>query len=223
MIEIYEEKENLNTNPSVAETNKVTAENMNQLREAVIQGIYNDVSNNCLKDKTGTQINPVIPRYEKLADVTLEGDSSEITIPLDLDPGVAFKLLIDGSTGPSDSSLTNVGCYPNNNNAFSVARVAGFENNAGNINSVYNVATSNMYLARVIKGNNFIVDVDFSWNGSFLKNISSYATPGINNVFIFGNLSSIVTLSDNKLTSLRITITSGQFVAGTRVKIYGKV
>lgn len=40
MIEIYEEKENLNTNPSVAETNKVTAEDMNQLREAVIQGVY---------------------------------------------------------------------------------------------------------------------------------------------------------------------------------------
>ena len=40
MIEIYEEKENLNTNPSVADTNKVTAEDMNQLREAVIQGVY---------------------------------------------------------------------------------------------------------------------------------------------------------------------------------------
>ena len=40
MIEIYEEKENLNTNPSVAETNKVTADDMNQLREAVIQGVY---------------------------------------------------------------------------------------------------------------------------------------------------------------------------------------
>ena len=64
MIEIYDEKENLNTNPSVAETNKVTADDMNQLREAVIQGVYNDASNNCLKDQTGTQINPVIPRYE---------------------------------------------------------------------------------------------------------------------------------------------------------------
>lgn len=40
MIEIYDEKENLNTNPSVADTNKVTAEDMNQLREAVIQGVY---------------------------------------------------------------------------------------------------------------------------------------------------------------------------------------
>lgn len=40
MIEIYDEKENLNTNPSVAETNKVTADDMNQLREAVIQGVY---------------------------------------------------------------------------------------------------------------------------------------------------------------------------------------
>lgn len=40
MIEIYDEKENLNTNPSVADTNKVTADDMNQLREAVIQGVY---------------------------------------------------------------------------------------------------------------------------------------------------------------------------------------
>ena len=40
MIEIYDEKENLNTNPSVAETNKVTAEDMNQLRKAVIKGVY---------------------------------------------------------------------------------------------------------------------------------------------------------------------------------------
>lgn len=40
MIEIYDEKENLNTNPSVAEINKVTADDMNQLREAVIQGVY---------------------------------------------------------------------------------------------------------------------------------------------------------------------------------------
>ena len=40
MIEIYDEKENLNTNPSIAETNKVTAEDMNQLREGVIQGVY---------------------------------------------------------------------------------------------------------------------------------------------------------------------------------------
>lgn len=64
MIEIYDEKENLNTNPSVAETNKVTADDMNQLREAVIQGVYNDASNNWLKNQTGTQINPIIPRYE---------------------------------------------------------------------------------------------------------------------------------------------------------------
>lgn len=40
MIEIYDEKENLNTNPSIVETNKVTAEDMNRLREAVIQGVY---------------------------------------------------------------------------------------------------------------------------------------------------------------------------------------
>lgn len=40
MIEIYDEKENINTNPSIARNNKVTDEDMNQLREAVIQGVY---------------------------------------------------------------------------------------------------------------------------------------------------------------------------------------
>lgn len=40
MIEIYDEKENINTNPSIARNNKVTADDMNQLREAVIQGVY---------------------------------------------------------------------------------------------------------------------------------------------------------------------------------------
>lgn len=179
--------------------------------------------NNVLKDKDGNILNPKIPRYEKLADIVLENDSSEINIPLSLDPGVTFKLLIDGTTAPSDNSLVNVGCYPNNNNTFAVARVVGLENNASNINGIYNIATNNMYLARVVKGNNFIVEADFNWNGSFLKNISSYATPGLSEAFVLGNLSSIVTLTDNKLTSFKISIASGQFVAGTRVKIYGKV
>lgn len=40
MIEIYDEKENINTNPSIARNNKITDEDMNQLREAVIQGVY---------------------------------------------------------------------------------------------------------------------------------------------------------------------------------------
>ena len=64
MIEIYEEKSNMNTNPEIPITSKATDSDMNQLRNAVIQGIYNDASNNCLKNQTGTQINPVIPRYE---------------------------------------------------------------------------------------------------------------------------------------------------------------
>ena len=64
MIEIYNEKENFQTDPNIPEVNKVTDDDMNQLREAVIQGVYNDASNNWLKNQTGTQINPVIPRYE---------------------------------------------------------------------------------------------------------------------------------------------------------------
>lgn len=66
MIEIYEEKENLNTNQSVAETNKVTADDMNQLRNAVLKSAYYDETNNILKAQNGTELDPNIPRYEKL-------------------------------------------------------------------------------------------------------------------------------------------------------------
>ena len=40
MVDIYDQKENLNIDPSISEANKVTAENMNQIRNAVIQGVY---------------------------------------------------------------------------------------------------------------------------------------------------------------------------------------
>lgn len=40
MIEIYEEKSNINTDPTIPEVNKITDSNMNQLRNAVIQGVY---------------------------------------------------------------------------------------------------------------------------------------------------------------------------------------
>ena len=40
MIEIYDEKENLNTSPSVPDKNKVKDTDMNQLRNAVIKGVY---------------------------------------------------------------------------------------------------------------------------------------------------------------------------------------
>lgn len=40
MIEIYNEKENFQTDPNIPEVNKVTDDDMNQLREAVIQGVY---------------------------------------------------------------------------------------------------------------------------------------------------------------------------------------
>ena len=40
MIEIYEEKTNMDTKPELPVTSKVTDNDMNQLREAVIQGVY---------------------------------------------------------------------------------------------------------------------------------------------------------------------------------------
>ena len=180
--------------------------------------------NNVLKDKLGNIFNPKIPRYERLADYTLGSDSNEMLISnLNIKSGTTFKMVIDGTTTTANSELVNVGCYPNGNENFTVARVVGFENNAKNINSVYNASTSNMYLGRVARGNQFIIDSAFSWSGTYLKNISSYATPATDGYFIFGNLSAMLSFSDETLTSIKITIASGQFVAGTRVKIYGKV
>ena len=40
MIEIYDEKSNMDTHPEIPVTSKVTDSDMNQLREAVIQGVY---------------------------------------------------------------------------------------------------------------------------------------------------------------------------------------
>lgn len=180
--------------------------------------------NNVLKDKLGKILNPKIPRYEKLVDYTLESDSNEIMISnLNIKPGETFEMMLDGTTTTANAEVVNVGCYPNEKGAYDISRVAGFENNASNINSVYNVNTPNMYLGRVVRGNQFIINSSFNWNGTYLKNLSSYATPSINNYFIVGNLCAMVSFSDETLTSIRITIASGQFVAGTRIKIYGKV
>lgn len=168
--------------------------------------------------------NYINERYEKLVDYTLESDSNEIMISnLNIKPGETFEMMLDGTTTTANAELVNVGCYPNKKGAYDISRVAGFENNASNINSVYNVNTSNMYLGRVVRGNQFIINSSFNWNGTYLKNLSSYATPGINNYFVVGNLCAMVSFSDETLTSIRITVASGQFVAGTRVKIYGKV
>jgi hypothetical protein len=43
LIEIYDEKENLNTDPSIPEQNKVTADDMNKIRIAIIQGVYQSI------------------------------------------------------------------------------------------------------------------------------------------------------------------------------------
>ena len=180
--------------------------------------------NNVLKDKDGNILNPKIPRYEKLVDYTLESDSNEIMISnLNIKPGATFEMMIDGTSTTANAEVVNVGCYPNEKGAYDISRVVGFENNARNINSVYNVSTPNMYLGRVVRGNQFIINSTFNWNGTYLKNLSFYATPGIADYFVVGNLCAMVSFSDETLTSIRITIASGQFVAGTRVKIYGKV
>lgn len=80
MIEIYNEKENFQTDPNIPEVNKVTDDDMNQLREAVIQGVYqgtctdeeleqaiediNKDTNKVLKDKNNKILDFIVPRYE---------------------------------------------------------------------------------------------------------------------------------------------------------------
>ena len=71
MIPIYDEKSNMNTNPEIPSTSKVTDNDMNQLREAVLKGVYNDATNEKLLNQTGEEINPKIQRYENLKNNTI--------------------------------------------------------------------------------------------------------------------------------------------------------
>lgn len=176
--------------------------------------------NEVLKNNEGKILNPKIPRYETLIDYILENNSNEIIINnLNIAPNTPIEILIDGSTNPFSESPVNIGCYPNDKNTFSVARVTGIENNAGNINSLYNTNINNLYLGRVVLGNHFMVKSFISWGGAYLKNLSLYNTPSLNNIFVFGEMGSMINLSDSTITSLKIVIASGEFVAGTRVKI----
>lgn len=161
-----------------------------------------------------------INSIQTLYETVLDGDSNTIMINnLNIKPGATFQIVIDGATTVSSGELVNVGCYPNDKSTYNICRVVGSENNSGNINSIYNVNVPNMYLGRVVRGNQFIINSYCSWLGTYLKNLSFYATPGLNNIFIAGNLCSMVNLSDETLTSIRITIASGQFVTGTKVSI----
>ena len=161
-----------------------------------------------------------INSIQTLYETVLDGDSNTIIINnLNIKPGTSFQIIIDGTTTSSSGEIVNIGCYPNDKSAYDICRVVGIENNASNINSIYNTNTSNMYMGRVVRGNQFIINSYCSWLGTYLKNLSSYATPGINNIFIAGNLCSMVNLSDETLTSIRIVIASGQFVTGTKVSI----
>ena len=160
-------------------------------------------------------INTITLLYEDVLD---ENSNNIIINNLNIKPGTTFQIIIDGST-TTGNDLVTVSCNVNNKFEYDIARVVGFENNSGVINSVYNTNTSNFYLGRVIRGNQFMINSYCTWLGMYLKNFSSYATPSINNVFVVGNLSSMVNLSDETLTSIRITITSGQFIAGTKISI----
>lgn len=64
MIEIYNEKENFQTDPNIPEVNKVTDDDMNQLRNAVLKSAYYDETNNILKAQNGTELDPKITSYE---------------------------------------------------------------------------------------------------------------------------------------------------------------
>ena len=64
MIEIYDEKENFQTDPSIPKVNKVSDDDMNQLRNAVLKGVYYDNINQKLIDQNGQILNPDIPKYD---------------------------------------------------------------------------------------------------------------------------------------------------------------
>jgi len=78
-IGIYEEKENLNVNESIPNKNKVTANDMNQIRNNLLNAVYlgtctdeelqqaieNLTESNVLKDYLGNILDFKIPRYEK--------------------------------------------------------------------------------------------------------------------------------------------------------------
>ena len=64
MIEIYNEKENFQTDPNIPEVNKVIDDDMNQLRNAVLKSAYYDETNNILKAQNGTELDPKITSYE---------------------------------------------------------------------------------------------------------------------------------------------------------------
>lgn len=79
-FEIYVEKENLNVNESIPNKNKVTANDMNQIRNNLLNGVYTGtytdeelqqpipISNDILKDNSGNILNPLIPRYERIVE-----------------------------------------------------------------------------------------------------------------------------------------------------------
>ena len=71
MIPIYDKKSNMNTKPEIPSTSKVIDNDMNQLREAVLKGVYNDATNEKLLNQTGEELNPKIPRYENLKNNTI--------------------------------------------------------------------------------------------------------------------------------------------------------
>ena len=71
MIPIYDKKSNMNTKPEIPSTSKVIDNDMNQLREAVLKGVYNDATNEKILSQTGEELNPKIQRYENLKNNTI--------------------------------------------------------------------------------------------------------------------------------------------------------
>ena len=148
---------------------------------------------------------------------TLDSDSSFLNIiDINIQKGEPFQILIDGTTIKIGEDFVNVVLYPNDKTTFDIARVAGFENVRGSINSIYNASTPSLYLGRLIPGSRFMIKGILNNENNFLKNISNYSVASINNDFVFGNLYSMISLTDDNITSLRIVINGAYFAAGTR-------
>ena len=167
-------------------------------------------------------VNNAISATSKLIkEYTVESASNQITIDgLNIEPGKNFKIIINGSSSGDSTDNVNIVCYPNNKSSFSVARVVGLENKIGSINSIANFSTSGLYVGRVIRGSNHFITSDFSWNGTYLKCNSEYGTLASADAYVRGSLTSIVSLSDSTITSLKFQIASGEIAINTKINIY---
>lgn len=63
---LYENKENIQENVNIPRINKITADDMNIIKQLLENSVY--IDNESLKDINNNAFDPIIPRYKKLSD-----------------------------------------------------------------------------------------------------------------------------------------------------------